>query len=96
MARLFAVLAQMEANTNEMKNDMKDEMREMRGEMQNMGRSLQAGMKAITCSETQTARKKMATPCAGTNELKGSATAVRPAVDAGEDRVIRETCWARS
>ena len=25
----------------------------------------------------------------------GSATAVRPAVEAGEDRVIRETCWAR-
>ena len=89
MARLFAVLAQMEANTNEMKNDMKDEMKKMRGEMRNMGRSLQVGMKAITCSETQTARKKMATPRAGTNELEGSAPA-------GEDRVIRETCWARS
>ena len=53
-----------------------------------MGRSLQAGMKAITCSETQTARKKMATPRAGMSELQGSAPA-------GEDRVIRETCWAR-
>ena len=30
----------------------------------------------------------MATPRAATNELKGSAPA-------GEDRVIRETCWAR-
>ena len=30
----------------------------------------------------------MATPRAGTSELKGSAPA-------GEDRVIRETCWAR-
>ena len=39
----------MEANTNEMKNDMKDEMKKMRGEMRHMGRSLQVGMKAITC-----------------------------------------------
>ena len=31
----------------------------------------------------------MATPRVGTNELKGSAPA-------GEDRVIRETCWAGS
>ena len=31
---------------------------------------------------------KMATPRAATNELEGSAPA-------GEDRVIRETCWAR-
>ena len=38
----------------------------------------------------------MATPRAATNELKGSAPAVRPVVEAGEDRVIRETCWARS
>ena len=37
----------------------------------------------------------MATPPAGTNERGGSATAVRSAVEAGEDRVIRETCWAR-
>ena len=37
----------------------------------------------------------MATPRAGTNELGGSATAVGPAVEAGEDRVIRETCSAR-
>ena len=34
----------------------------------------------------------MVTPRAGTSELKGSATAVRPVVAAGEDRVIRETC----
>ena len=40
------------------------------------------------CSETRTAGEKMATPRAATNELKGSAPA-------GEDRVIRETCWAR-
>ena len=37
----------------------------------------------------------MAPPRAGTNELGGSATAVRPAVEAGEDSLIRETCWAR-
>ena len=68
MARLFAVLAQMEANTSRMENrmeanlkentnEMKDEMKKMRGEMRQMGQCLQAGMKAITCSETQTARK---------------------------------------
>ena len=38
----------------------------------------------------------MATPRAATNELGGSATALRPAREAGEDRVIRETCWASS
>ena len=61
---------------------MKEEMKKMRGEMRQVGRCLQAG--------------KMATPRAGTSELEGSAPAVRPAVAAGEDRVIRETCWARS
>ena len=35
----------------------------------------------------------MAPPRAGTNELGGSATAVRPAVVAGE-KIIRGTCWA--
>ena len=47
-----------------------------------MGQCLQAGI--------------MAKPRVGTSELKGSATTVMPAVEAGEDRVIRETCWARS
>ena len=69
----------MKANTNEIKNGMKEEIKKMRGEMRQMGQCLQAG--------------KMATPRAGTSELGGSATAVRPAVEAGEDRVIRETCW---
>ena len=74
----------MEANTNgmnEMKeeiknntNGMREEMKEMRGEMRQVGRCLQEG--------------KMATPRAGSSELKGSAPA-------GEDRAIRETCWAR-
>ena len=49
-------------------------MKEMRGEMRQVGQCLQAGI--------------MATPCAGSNELKGSAPA-------GEDRVIRETCRTR-
>ena len=49
-------------------------MEKMRGEMRQVGQCLQAG--------------KMATPRAGTSELKGRAPA-------GEDRVIRETCWAR-
>ena len=55
-------------------NGMREEMKEMRGEMRQVGRCLQAD--------------KMATPRAGSSELKGSAPA-------GEDRVIRETCWAR-
>ena len=70
----------MDANTNKME--------EMRGEMQQIGRGLQAGIMALACDETRTAGEKMATPRAGTNELGGSATAVRPAVEAGEDRVI--------
>jgi len=37
----------------------------------------------------------MATPRAGANELRGSATAVRPARKAGEDKTIRETCRTR-
>ena len=46
-----------------------------------MGQWLHAGIMAALRAET--------------NELGGSATAVKPAVAAGEDRVIRETCWAR-
>ena len=46
-----------------------------------MGQCLQAGI--------------MASPRAGMNKLGGSATAVRPAREAGEDREIRETCWTR-
>ena len=38
----------------------------------------------------------MAPPRAWLNELGGSATAVRPAREAGEDRVIWETCRTRS
>ena len=83
------------ANIHWVKDGVKEEMREMRGEMQNMGRGLQAGIMAMARDETQTAGI-MATPRAGKSELRGSATAVRPAVGAGEDRVIRETCWARS
>ena len=56
----------------------------MRGEMQKMGHGLQAGIMAISCSETRTERKKIAAPRDGSSELEGSAPA-------GEDRVIRET-----
>ena len=54
------------------------DMRTQRGETRQMGQCLQTG--------------KMATPRVGADKLGGSATAVRPAVPAGEDRVIRETC----
>jgi len=54
----------------------------MKGEMKEMrGEMRQVGQ----CLQAG----KMATPRAATNELKGS-------TPAGEDRVIRETCWARS
>ena len=89
MAQLFAWLAGVNATMQQMNNKidgstngMKDEMEKMRGEMQQMGRCLQAGI--------------MAPPRAETNELGGSATAVRPAVGAGEEKIIGETCWASS
>ena len=52
-------------------------MEKMRGEMRQMGQCLQAGI--------------MATPRAATNELGGSATAVRPAMEAGEVIINGET-----
>ena len=72
MRMMQGMNAKMEENTNEMKeeingikkgmeantNGMREEMKEMRGEMQQIGQCLQAGMKAIACSETRTARKK--------------------------------------
>uniref|UniRef100_A0A8C4PWU0 Uncharacterized protein n=1 Tax=Eptatretus burgeri TaxID=7764 RepID=A0A8C4PWU0_EPTBU len=83
----------MDTNTQQMKNEMKanlkEEMKELRGETQNMGRSLQARMKAII------GECVMAMPRVGANELGGGATVVRPAVEAGEDKIIREMCWAR-
>ena len=97
---------EMEANTRKMEGmenkmdtntkEMKGEMKEMRGEMQNMGLNLRAGQKAIMAVARDETRNmgrclqagKMAPPRAGTSELEGSAPA-------GEDRVIRETCWAR-
>ena len=99
MARLFAVLAgmnaKMDGNAQQMKIDMKEDMEKMRGEMQQIGRGLQAGIMALACDETRTEGEKMAPPRAGTNELGGSATAVRPAVGAGTDQIIWETCWGR-
>ena len=86
MAQLFAMLAEI----NNKLDDMETNTQTLRGEMQRIGRGLQAGtvrMLAIT------GELKMATPRAGTNELGGSATAVRPAVVAGE-KIIRGTCWA--
>ena len=44
-----------DGNTKRMENKMDgntNKMEEMRGEMQQMGRGLQAGIKAIVCSET--------------------------------------------
>ena len=80
MAQLFDMLA----GINNKMDDMEENTQTLLGGMQRIGRGLQAGtarMLAIT-------GEKMATPRAGSNELKGSAPA-------GEDRVSRETCWAR-
>jgi len=88
VAQLFALLAEIQANAQQMSDTMdsmnskmdanmqafRNDMRALWGETQGVGQCLQAG--------------KMATPRAGSSELRGSAPA-------GEDRVIRETCWAR-
>ena len=76
----------------------------LRGEMQRMGLNLRADQKAIMAVARDETRRVgqclqagiMAPPRAGTNELGGSATAVRPAVEAGEEKLIWGTCWARS
>ena len=62
MAQLFAMMAELNRNMNA-------HTQTLREEMQQMGRGLQAGMKAIACSETRTTEGIMATPRAGTNEL---------------------------
>jgi len=54
-----------------MKSEMNGMTQTLREEMQQMGRGLQAGIKAIVCSETRTAGEKMAPLRAGTNELRG-------------------------
>ena len=80
--------ANLKNNTNELEKKMDGMTQTMREEMQCMGHGLQAGIMAISCSKTRTASGDMATPRAGSSELKGCAPA-------GEDRAIRETCWAR-
>ena len=91
MAQLFAMLAEIKKNVRDFMERMDAHTKAFRSNMQ----SLQAGIRAFACDERRTAGGKMATPRAGANELSGSATAVRPAMEAGEDRSIRETCWAR-
>ena len=46
-------------------------------------------------SDVHTMVREMVTPRAGANKLKGSATAVRPAVEAGVEKLIRETWRTR-
>ena len=67
-----------EMNGNALKAN--DQMKKMQGEMQQMGGGLQAGMKAMA------GELIMATPHAGANKLRGSATAVRPTREAGTDQ----------
>ena len=85
MARLVAILARMEANTKGMENRI---MQRLDASMQAFGsnkRALRGETRQMgQCLQAGT----MAPPRAATSELRGSAPA-------GEDRVIRETCWAR-
>ena len=82
---------------NKMNANMTNEMKKMRGEMQQIGRGLQAGMMAFACSETRTVECIMAAPHGDTMEPTGEgANCVGPAMEAGGDKLIRETCWARS
>ena len=76
---------EMKANAQQMENKMDGNTNDMKGEMKEMrrvGQCLQAGIMALACDETRTAGEKMATPRAGANELRGSALAVRPAMEA--------------
>ena len=76
-----------------------DKMEKMRGEMQNMGLNLRAGQKAIMAVARDEARTMVCRTAASrgdTNELRGSATAVRPAMEVGEEKLFWGTCWARS
>ncbi len=107
MAQLLEILlAKMDGNALEAKNMMKNEMKEMRGEMQRMGRNLQEGQKAVSLGirgimapargEIRAVECKMAAPRGRGTE---PASELRESVDcvgsAGEEKVIRETCWAR-
>ena len=84
---------------NKMNANMTNEMKKIRGEMQQIGRGLQAGtagIKAMARDETRTTVCKMAAPRGDTIEpARGSVDCVGPAVEAGEDQIIRETCWGR-
>ena len=85
VAQLFAMLTKMTNGINnkmdEMSKNMDAHTKTLRDEMRRVGQCLQAGI--------------MAAPRAGANELRGSATAVRPAMEAGEDKIRRETCRTR-
>ena len=92
MAQIFAMLAGMNATMQQMQSKMDTNARNFMDRMDahtqafiNDARALRGEMRQMgQCLQAG----KMATPRAATNELEGSAPA-------GEDRVIRETCWAR-
>ena len=54
------------------------------------------GIKAMVRSETRAVELIKAAPRGDTMEpARGSVDCVGPAMETGEDKVIRETCWAR-
>ena len=71
----------MEANLKENAKQMKEETNGMREEMKKMRGEMRQVGQCLQVGKREPAR-------AATNELEGSAPA-------GEDRVSRETCWAR-
>ena len=85
------MLAEMKKNARDLMDCMDAHMKAFRSDM----RGLQAGIRAIACNETRTTEHKMAAPRAGANELRGSVDCVGPAVETGEDKIRRETCWGR-
>ena len=89
----------MDTNAQKMENKMDENMQTLRGEMRRIGQSLQAGTKgimAIARSEAWTVECRMAAPRGGDPEpTRGSVNCVGPAMEAGEDKIRRETCWTR-
>ena len=78
-------MAQLFAIINDIKNEINEKASRMENKIDGMTQILRGETRQVgQCLQAD----KMAPPRATTSELKGSAPA-------GEDRVSRETCWAR-
>ena len=81
MAQIYAMLAAMNEKIKANTREIKNSTNKMDENMRTMWGETQGVGQCLQAD-------KMVTPRAATNELRGSAPA-------GEDRAIRETCWAR-